>query len=235
MSRPATQRLECEECSVKFPSKEQLHRHNIKQHHYYCAPCKLSLCDEHALKQHNASLVQEPRQWACPLCASRKKSKKKKTKKQQEKGKFKTPSALTEHLESGVHPGVTRYHIIAATQALQTPAPVALHATPGTYSAPAPMKVIGGVATKASSWTGTAFQCDKCEKAFRTLSALNQHLASAVHDELEMICPGCTTEFALTSALVRHLESGVCGTATYASVQANARALIDTVSGLLKG
>ena len=78
-------------------------------------------------------------------------------------------------------------------------------------------------------------QVHSLAKAFRTLSALNQHLASAVHDELEMICPGCTTEFALTSALVRHLESGVCGTASYASVQANARALIDTVSGLLKG
>ncbi|KAI5832320.1 hypothetical protein K523DRAFT_298513 [Schizophyllum commune Tattone D] len=225
MARPATKTFKCEECSVQFPSEEKLRQHNIQRHHYYCATCKHSLGDKHALRSHNNSLVHEPRQWACPLCSTKKKK----------RGKFKTPSALTQHLESGIHAGVTRYHIIAATQALQTPAPVALHATPGIYSAPAPMKVIGGVATKASSWTGTAFQCDKCEKAFRTLSALNQHLASAVHDELEMICPGCTTEFALTSALVRHLESGVCGTASYASVQANARALIDTVSGLLKG
>ncbi|KAL1749241.1 hypothetical protein HDZ31DRAFT_59525 [Schizophyllum fasciatum] len=216
--------LQCEECSHNFTNASALRQHNIDKHHYYCATCHVSLGSKGALDQHNKSLVHEPRQWQCPLCLTRRKRR---------KGNFKTPSALTQHLESGIHANVTRYHIIAATQALSTPAPVAIHPTPGVYSAPAPMKVIGGVATKATSWNGSAFQCGECQKTFRKLSALNMHLASAVHDDPEVRCPGCAAEFALTSALVRHLESGACGMATYARVQMESRALLDTVSGML--
>ncbi|KAI5832319.1 hypothetical protein K523DRAFT_414267 [Schizophyllum commune Tattone D] len=210
---------ECAECEeLVFCSREELYAHNVGFKHFLCGICLSAQISERALDQHKASRVHEPRKWQCPLCNNR---------------KFKTPSALTQHLESGYHPGVTRFHLVAAAQALPSAAQVAIRPTPGVYAAPSPMKLVEASA-KPSSWTGSAFQCEKCPKAFHTLLALDHHLASAAHDEAELRCPACAAEFTLTSALVHHLESGSCGLASYERIQMEANAIIGAVTRLLK-
>ncbi|KAL1716214.1 hypothetical protein EV715DRAFT_275194 [Schizophyllum commune] len=226
---------ECAECEELFCSREELYEHNVSFKHFLCGICLSAQISERALdqvrlhscrrgsclltcSQHKASRVHEPRKWKCPLSNDR---------------KFKTPSALSQHLESGFHPGVTRFHLVAAAQALPTAAQVAIRPTPGIYAAPSPMKLVEASA-KPSSWTGSAFQCEKCPKAFHTLLALDHHLASAAHDEAELRCPACAAEFALTSALVHHLESGSCGLASYERIQTEANAIIGAVTRLLK-
>ncbi|TRM69876.1 hypothetical protein BD626DRAFT_475613 [Schizophyllum amplum] len=224
----------CDECSVNFISKNSLLLHNVDSNHYFCATCRIPHTDKHALTQHNNSLVHEPRAIQCPLCIKSSTKSKKKKKKNAPK-LFKTPSTLTRHLESVAHPhtDITRYHIIVAAQGLPVAAAITIHATPGIYTAPAHAKVIAGTA-KPSDWNGTAFQCSECPKTFRSLHALAQHVNSAVHDEVELRCPGCADEFTLTSALVHHLESRTCGLATYARIQMETRTIIDAVSNMLK-
>ncbi|KAI5885449.1 uncharacterized protein SCHCODRAFT_02520839 [Schizophyllum commune H4-8] len=210
--------FECVECALTYSSREQLFSHNVLYKHYLCGMCLSAQVSELSLKYHKASRVHEARKWKCPLCTKR---------------KFKTPSALAQHLESGFHPGVTRFHLVAAAQALPTAAQVAIRPMPGIYAAPSPMKLVEASA-KPSSWTGSAYQCEKCPKAFHTLLALDHHLASAAHDEAELRCPACAAEFALTSALVHHLESGSCGLASYERIQTEASAIIGAVTRLLQ-
>lgn len=212
--------FECVDCVTRFSSLDQLKTHNVQYKHFLCGICLSAQASERALELHKASRVHEPRKWNCLLCVGRR--------------KFKTPSALTQHLESGFHPGVSRFHIIAAAQALPTAAQVAIRPTPGVYAAPSPLKLIEAAA-QPSSWNGTTYQCEKCPKAFRTLLALDHHLASAAHDEAELRCPACAAEFALTSALVHHLESGSCGLASYEQIQKEANAIVEAVSRLLQG
>ncbi|KAL1687269.1 hypothetical protein GGG16DRAFT_105167 [Schizophyllum commune] len=229
-------KFECVDCAQTYPTREQLFSHNVLYKHFLCGICLSAQVSELSLRyvrnlvrlgctvliipilQHKESRVHEPRKWKCPLCAKR---------------KFKTPSALAQHLESGFHPGVTRFHLVAAAQSLPTAAQVAIRPTPGIYASPSPMKLVEASA-KPSSWTGSAFQCEKCPKAFHTLLALDHHLASAAHDEAELRCPACAAEFALTSALVHHLESGSCGLASYERIQTEANAIIGAVTRLLK-
>ncbi|RUS32907.1 hypothetical protein BC938DRAFT_473844 [Jimgerdemannia flammicorona] len=60
------------------------------------------------------------------------------------------------------------------------------------------------------AWDGSSFGCYLCNRRLFTQNALEQHLNSLVHDAKELWCRGCGHEFKVVSALVHHLESGVC-------------------------
>lgn len=89
------------------------------------------------------------------------------------------------------------------------------------------------IATSAS-FNGTAYECYLCHRTFRTLQALNTHLASPAHDEAEFKCPKCKKRFAVVSALVQHIESEVCGLAKFSEVDNYATVLTDRFTRLLK-
>ncbi|CCM05281.1 uncharacterized protein FIBRA_07493 [Fibroporia radiculosa] len=65
------------------------------------------------------------------------------------------------------------------------------------------------------SFNGRKYECFLCHHEYKTLSALNQHLASPVHDADIYWCPkdwqGCGTKFRVLSALCQHVESERCG------------------------
>lgn len=73
------------------------------------------------------------------------------------------------------------------------------------------------------SWNGQAFECFLCDKEFRQLSHLNQHLSSPAHAQKYYHCPkaGCAKEFVSLAAMFNHLESESCGFIRFEKVQQN--------------
>jgi uncharacterized Zn-finger protein len=63
----------------------------------------------------------------------------------------------------------------------------------------------------ANSSSSLGYQCHICHKTFSVLHSLESHMNSPVHDGDEFKCPGCQRKFKLISGLVQHLESGSCG------------------------
>ncbi|TFK24281.1 hypothetical protein FA15DRAFT_756650 [Coprinopsis marcescibilis] len=54
--------------------------------------------------------------------------------------------------------------------------------------------------------------CSPCRRMFQSEHALRNHMRSSAHQRKSVVCPGnsCGSMFVSTSALVLHLESGVC-------------------------
>lgn len=73
----------------------------------------------------------------------------------------------------------------------------------------------------AASWNGYEYECYLCHSAFRSLVALNQHLASPRHQENIYVCPlgSCRLQFSGLSALCQHIESERCGISRFRQVQ----------------
>ncbi|KAJ8084961.1 hypothetical protein PM082_003738 [Marasmius tenuissimus] len=75
-------------------------------------------------------------------------------------------------------------------------------------------------ATEAS-WNGRAYERYLCQKGHRTLTSLNQHLASPCHQESLYFCPltTCRVRFTILSGLCQHIESQKCGVSKFREVQ----------------
>lgn len=73
----------------------------------------------------------------------------------------------------------------------------------------------------ARAWNGSAYECYLCHAGFRTLTALNQHLASPRHQEKIYVCPlnVCRQHFPTLSGLCQHIESECCSVAKFKIVQ----------------
>lgn len=73
-------------------------------------------------------------------------------------------------------------------------------------------------ATEAA-WNGSSYECYFCNRTYRTLKALNQHLGSPAHEQPLYHCPNCACEFKLLSGIIQHVESESCGIAKFAQVK----------------
>lgn len=120
---------------------------------------------------------------------------------------FNRSSGVISCLESERHENMPR-HVTAAVQAMNI-IPNAIETITGPGQSPT-MRIY--VATK-TSFDCEAYECFLCRKSFRTLSSLNDHLNSAVHDYHKFRCPKCKTEFKLIAGFIEHLECGSCGMA----------------------
>ena len=71
------------------------------------------------------------------------------------------------------------------------------------------------------SWNGYAYECVLCHSTFRTLDALNRHLASPRHQERMYRCPlsTCLMRFNTLSGLCQHVESERCGILRFRSAR----------------
>ncbi|KAH8916944.1 zinc finger protein [Atractiella rhizophila] len=67
------------------------------------------------------------------------------------------------------------------------------------------------VFTNEYSWNGDAYECYLCHSEFRTLTSLNQHLASPRHADENYSCPACKKDFTTLSGLWQHCEAEKCG------------------------
>ncbi|KAG6917371.1 hypothetical protein DXG01_002746 [Tephrocybe rancida] len=71
------------------------------------------------------------------------------------------------------------------------------------------------------AWNGAAWECYLCHGTFRSLAALNQHLASPRHQDKIYLCPAtqCRIKFTTLSALCQHIESEKCGVHKFKQVK----------------
>jgi hypothetical protein len=83
------------------------------------------------------------------------------------------------------------------------------------------------VASEAS-YNGDHYECYLCHRGFRTLTALNQHLASPAHKQRIYHCFGrsCGREFTALAQLFSHLESESCGATRFGTVQRSAASMM---------
>jgi len=168
--------------------------------HAYCATCKKHFLDTDRLQSH--ILAKHTKETF--RCVGQKCTK-----------KFKLISGLTSHLESGAcksgatRPVVNRVIVRLDAHSVITN-PNRLIAGPDGYTPP---EYTHPPATQAS-WNGSAWKCSLCKSTFQTLKALNQHLASQVHDEAIYRCPNkenCKKEFKALSLLCAHVQTNKCG------------------------
>ncbi|KAJ7146603.1 hypothetical protein C8R44DRAFT_757866 [Mycena epipterygia] len=220
----------CQHCDTHFDSSTELEYHYQTDHHYcvkcrkffrnalglrehyrqselhhYCVPCQRLFPSASNLQSHLNSAIHRPKDVPCP-------------------GKgcglaFVSRSALILHLEAGTcasgadRQTVNRYVRQYDTNNLITdPARLLTGGAGGSE--------VKYYATNAS-WNGAAYECYLCHGGYRSLAALNQHLASPRHQDKIYVCPlnTCRNHFPTLSALCQHIESGSCGVAKFKVVQ----------------
>jgi len=147
--------------------------------------------------QHLSSPVHNARDCECLLCPKR----------------FKTPSSVALHVESGACHSFSREQVTAVAHALRI---VPTISTSRRIEGGTP-RVVTYYATERA-FNGIAYECYLCHHTFGTLSALNSHVGSPAHDANEFICPKCKWECKLISGLMQHIESEVCGIAKFETV-----------------
>ena len=180
-------------------SFRELDRHN-RQVHFYYFQCGTGFVDQNRLRQHLRSTGHKSVH--CPGKECHK--------------VFTSGADLVCHLESGAcRSGVTRQKINRAAAKHDTQHVVTIPSRMLAYTQDDTQpSLVTTVATKRS-WNGQAYECFLCHREFRSLNALNQHLASPVHEEKMYRCPlgyaGCGAEFKALSTLCRHVEHGTCG------------------------
>ncbi|TFY58714.1 hypothetical protein EVJ58_g6247 [Rhodofomes roseus] len=189
----------CATCRKIFNSALGLHEHN-RQSHHYCPDCRRLFQNENNLRNHLRSGAHAAANIPCPGrdCGRM----------------FVSAAALVLHLESGTCPSrVTRDQVNRA---------VAQFDRENVITNPARMIAYGEGGSGRSTttwatdlaWNGSAFECFLCHHEYRSLQALNQHLASPAHEERMYRCPrgysGCGAEFSTLSALCQHVESERC-------------------------
>lgn len=202
----------CFVCSRDFATAhglEQVRRHSLST----WPPCLLFTV---LPQQHSQSRVHKPCDLKCPLCSA----------------KFKVPSAIAHHIESGACHNISRHQVTAAVRSLKIASPIAIshRLTQG----PSSVIVSYQATERAFNHRVNAYECYLCHGTFRTLHALNQHLNSAAHDQDEFKCPKCKRTFTLVSGLIQHIESEVCGLARFKQVEDEAYELMTRFTRALK-
>ncbi|KAG1748897.1 uncharacterized protein EDB91DRAFT_1235465 [Suillus paluster] len=167
----------------------------------------------YSLDQHAASPVHRALDFECPLCPKR----------------FKTPSSIALHIESGTCHNISRAQVTAAVHVLNIVPTISISRR---IEGGAPRVVSYYVTERA--FNGTAYECYLCHRTFRTSGALNSHINSPAHDADEFKCPKCKRKYKLVSGLMQHIESEGCGIARFQVVEDLTRGLVDQFMHRLK-
>ncbi|KAK4124525.1 hypothetical protein N657DRAFT_644765 [Parathielavia appendiculata] len=203
-SRPE---YECDICDAYFDSEYSRRQHMI-QDHLYCCDCDRYFQNFNNIKQHLNSKTHRGSTIKCPFCAA----------------SYTTAGGMTHHLERGSCPcaaNLDRRELFRLVRSRDPRGLISNHSIEPitvTYTA------------DRRSWNGRGYECSFCYRTFASLSGLNQHLNSPVHQEVLYHCPNqrCGVEFKTLAAIVNHLESETCGAMRFETVQ---RRIGDIVSG----
>jgi uncharacterized Zn-finger protein len=179
----------------------------------FCSCLHASYINKDPVVQHSSSPVHRGLDFECPLCSKR----------------FKTPSSIALHIESGTCHNFSRAQVTAAVHALKIVPTISVsHRIEG-----GTIRVVSYYVTERA-FNGTAYECYLCHRTFRTLGALNSHINSPAHDADEFKCPKCKRKYKLVSGLMQHIESEACGIARFQVVEDFTKNLVDQFLKRLK-
>ncbi|KAF8079204.1 hypothetical protein FPV67DRAFT_1467866 [Lyophyllum atratum] len=205
----------CSSCNKFFVNAFGRNEHYRQSpNHHYCVPCNRLFLSASNLQAHLNSSTHRPRDVPCRGggCTLT----------------FVSPSAMLLHLESGTcRSGITRNFINDKVRQLDRnnviTDPSRMIAGPGGGM----QQQVTYIASSAA-WNGAAFECYLCHGTYRSLNALNQHLASPRHQDQIYICPMqvCRQRFTVLSALCQHIESEKCGVHKFAAVQSTMQGIV---------
>ncbi|KAJ7177404.1 hypothetical protein C8R43DRAFT_1193400 [Mycena crocata] len=192
----------CAKCRRFFQNERGLSEHYRQSDlHHYCAPCKRLFQSASNLQSHLNSSIHRPKEVICPGrgCGLG----------------FVTRSALLLHLEAGTcSSGSNRQTVNRIVRQYDTNNVITNTAR----------LLTGGdnqvnYMASAASWNGSAYECYLCHGGYRSLAALNHHLASPTRHQ----------SFTTLSALCQHIESERCGVFKFKAVQ---NAMNDLMGGM---
>ncbi|KAG6917372.1 hypothetical protein DXG01_002747 [Tephrocybe rancida] len=186
----------CRPCNKFFVNAFGLNEHYRQSPaHHYCVPCNRLFASASNLQSHLNSSTHRPRDVPCRGrgCTQT----------------FVSVSAMLLHLEAGTCvSGFTRRLIDTKVRELDRNNIIT-----------DPSRMIAGPSSDnttyyatTAAWNGAAWECYLCHGTYRSLPALNQHLASPRHQDKIYVCPGaqCRIRFTTLSALCQHIESERC-------------------------
>ncbi|KAJ7075601.1 hypothetical protein B0H15DRAFT_652854 [Mycena belliarum] len=206
----------CAPCSRFFVNAQGLHEHYRQSAlHHYCEPCRRLFLSASNLTSHLNSALHRPKDIPCPGAGCGL--------------SFVTHSALVLHLESGrCASGSDRQFVNRRVREYDTQNLITDPAR--LLTGPAGVGSVVRYSATSATWNGAEYECYLCHRGYRTLLALNQHLASPRHEEQIYVCPltTCRQHFSTLSALFQHIESGRCGVSKFKVVQ-------NTINGLVGG
>ncbi|KAI5818545.1 hypothetical protein BZA77DRAFT_261318 [Pyronema omphalodes] len=200
----------CQECGDMYRTQDLLEMHMEEEHtepQWECDVCDRQFANENSLRMHMNSRIHRGASITCPWC--------KKT--------YTTATGLSHHLESGsCRTGINR-ETIYQTIRQRDPRGVFTHKL---LEYPSTERFNQTVSATAKSWNGTAYECPLCDREYRTLVALNQHLNSSIHQQNLYHCPRCNKQAKTLAALLNHFESESCGFVTFDGVQRNVEGIV---------
>ncbi|KAG8747558.1 hypothetical protein FRC10_000694 [Ceratobasidium sp. 414] len=192
----------CDPCNSWLDTADEMQDHDIEVHNF-CVQCQQYFRSLNNLKNHLNSSRHVPKTIPCPGVGCGK--------------KFISTAGLVLHLEAGTCvSGVTRQHVANTVTRLDR-----------NHLITNPNRMITGSTESYQAtqraWNGHSYECYLCHKEFRTLIALNQHLASSIHEQAVYRCPtlgtGCKLKFKSLGHLFQHVENGSCGVGRFKVVQ----------------
>ncbi|KAJ5160854.1 uncharacterized protein N7482_007858 [Penicillium canariense] len=206
-------KIPCESCDRAFQTQAAANQHMDALDHWktYCKACDRHFQNENNMRMHLRSKIHRGTDVPCPFC----------------KAGFVTASGMAHHLETGScpkAPKLNRETILKMARhsdqhGLITNKQIGWHDE-------------GRVEYEATSaaWNGHHWECYLCHKQLKTVTSLNQHLNSPVHQQKVYHCPNrknCGKEFVSLAALFNHLESESCKIMRFERVQQVQRQLTD--------
>ncbi|KAE9970492.1 hypothetical protein EG327_010253 [Venturia inaequalis] len=199
--------FDCQVCSLEFDTQNAANQHMRAKNHLtdrYCRDCDRGFESPNNYRMHRKSRLHRGATVICPFCQVG----------------FASASGVSHHLETGSCPNARGMDRDSIYSELRRRDPN------GTFT----QNLIGwheetnvqNIATNRC-WNGQAFECYLCNKKFRQLSHLDQHLNSPIHAQKYYHCPkaGCAKEFVSLAAMFNHLESESCGFIRFEQVQQN--------------
>lgn len=187
----------CVNCLAIYASQNKLNYH-LGTEHDYCSECKRFFMNANNLKMHLNSKLHKVANVPCFGGCDR---------------KFISISDAILHIENGRCPsGLTgaslRRYVIRNDRNNIITNPSRLI---GYKNSDAPPRYATEHSRNDDGWYG----CVLCSQEFNSLTGLNRHYASAVHEAKVFRCPnhakGCPKHFSTLSGVIQHVEDGYCG------------------------
>ncbi|TID22905.1 putative RNA-binding protein [Venturia nashicola] len=174
--------FECQICDLEFSNEHAVNQHMAAKNHFtdrWCHDCNRGFENANNYRMHRNSRLHRGATVICPFCQVG----------------FTSASGVTHHLETASCPnarGMDRDSIYSELRR-RDPNGAFTRNLIGWHGE----SNVQNIATDRS-WNGQAFEYFLCDKEFRQLAHLNQHLSSPAHAQKYYHCPkaGCAKEFA---------------------------------------